>query len=110
MPGMTEARVTALLGKPTQIEESVGFIARVLVYPGFRVELDEEHLVAGARSFLPTICLGNGLCPGASAESAYRKLPELRHGIQAMSTGDGCWLEVPVVHRRVKAVALICQP
>ena len=109
-PGMPEAKVLALLGKPKNVEVGTGFINRTLVYNWLRVELDEDGLVAGAGSSSTRACLGNGLCPGDSKESAYAKLPELRRGIQAMNHGEGCWAEVPIVDGRVEAVALVCQP
>ena len=109
-PGMSEAEVIALLGKPHRIENHRGFIVRSLVYSSLRVDLDEDHTVAGARSTSSRVCLGNGVCPGSSAASAYAKLPELRKGTVAMSAGTGCWAEVPLANGRVKAVALVCQP
>lgn len=109
-PGMPEAQVVRLLGRPLRTEPSNGFISRGLIYPSVWVGLDEDGLVAGIRSSTSKICLGIGLCPGASADVAYGKLPELRNGQQAMSTGDGCWVEVPISRGRVEAVELVCQP
>jgi len=109
-PGMSEAQVVGVLGKPRRVETLEGVIVRSLVYPSLRIELDEDHKVAGVWSTDPRACLGNGVCPGSSAASAYAKLPELRHGVTAMSAGEGCWAEVPIRQGRVKAVALVCQP
>jgi hypothetical protein len=109
-PGMSEQTVLSRFGKPPNVERGSGFFARTLVYPGLRIDVDEDRVVVGARSTRPTACLGNGVCPGAAARTAYVRLPELRHSGQALSTGDGCWAEVPIAHGRVKAVALVCQP
>ena len=109
-PGMSEAQVVRLLGRPIRVERASGFVRRGLFYPNAWVGLDEDGLVAGVRSSAAGVCLGNGLCPGASAKAAYDKLPELRAGRQAMSTGGGCWAEEPISQRRVQAVELVCEP
>ena len=109
-PGMTQTQVVRSLGPPMRTERGTGFVALTLFYPGLRIELDEDRKVAGARSTRRTACLGNGLCPGAKAALAYAKLPELRRGSQAPSTGEGCWAEVSIARGLVTAVALVCQP
>ncbi len=108
-PGLPKAAVLKLLGSPQRALPGDGSVSETLVYPGVRIELDEDHLVAGVRSVAPSICLGR-VCPGTSAAVARRYLPELRTGSIALSEGEGCWAEVPIENGRVQAVLLVCQP
>jgi hypothetical protein len=108
-PGLPKAAVLKLLGPPERALSGDGSVSETLVYPGVRVELDENHLVAGVRSVAPDVCLGS-VCPGIPTAAAQSYLPELRRGFVALSKGEGCWAEVPMKNGRVQAVLLVCQP